>query len=109
MKSLTRLLLSSAGALVFGAVNAAKSAYSSAPREAFAPTKRKPNIKPKRKVASVKRQQQREAARAVLEKRIMKEREIGVDPIYLNLPRIQKEGLRKSWLGKSATWDRAHG
>lgn len=108
MRRYTRNFLNSAGSAALAAVSFANRFFRTGSSEPFAPTKRKPRFKPKRKVASARRHAKRQTSRAAYKKQLAKERAIGVDPIFFNLPRAEKELLRKDWLAASTAWDRAH-
>jgi hypothetical protein len=58
---------------------------------------------------SAKRARRREEATTAYFKQLRKEREIGVDPVFLHSAARQKAGPRAAWLARGAEWDRAHG
>lgn len=73
--------------------------------EPFAPTPRKPNFRPTRKIASRGRAEARMQAKERFYKQLSKEREIGVDPIHLHGSSLRKDAMRPAWLKKSREWD----
>lgn len=77
-------------------------------RDTFAPTKRKPEVKRKRRLASDKRDRQRKTAHAAYERQLRMEREIGIDPIFLNGSRAEKDAARPAWLRQRHEWLRAN-
>lgn len=74
----------------------------------FAPTPRKPDRPKRRSYASPRRERGRSVARKRFDKQMQKEREIGVDPIFMNR-RSEHVGERSAWLKKSREWDFLHG
>jgi hypothetical protein len=78
-------------------------------REPFAPTKRKPEFRRRNAVASFVRNERRLAARAQYERQLRKEREIGVDPIFLHSDARAFAMPRQAWLKKSREWDQRNG
>jgi hypothetical protein len=76
-------------------------------REAFAPTKRKPDVRRKALVADPKRAEARRKAKARADRQFRKEREIGTDPLYAH--RQSTAPSRADWLKKSREWDRKNG
>lgn len=90
------------GALLAAATT---SAFGRVQPDPFAPTPRKPNYRPTRKIAALDRAEARMRAKERFYKQLSKEREIGVDPIHLHGSSLRKEAMRPAWLKKSREWD----
>lgn len=64
---------------------------------------------PTHKWASPQRAEKRVRLRAAYLRRLKRERDIGVDPIYANGPRSLREDASADWRGRAKAWERAHG
>ncbi len=106
MRTFGKFLSASAGVIM--AALAASAIFAAKPAP-FAPTPRKPNYRPSRKIASRGRAEARADAENRFYKQLSKEREIGVDPIHLHSAKRQWAEPRDVWLKKSRAWDQAHG
>ncbi len=72
------------------------------------PTPRHPERHPGFKTASPKRARQRRQMRALYERRLAREKAIGVNPKYRNGSRDENAALIGNWVRSAQQWNKAH-